>query len=217
MSFNHYQKKISSVAAALALSLLSTFNLSALTRSAANETQIQYLSGKGSDSMVQWDFMCTDGRNSGKWSKIGVPSCWEQQGFGTYNYGVLFYGKATAPGIPTEQGMYKYNFKVPEEWRGRRVRIVFEASMTDTEVRVNGKKAGTHQGAFYTFRYDVTDRLFYGGKDNLLEVTVSKESSNPSVNLAERRADYWNFGGIFRPVYLEALPVQFIDRTAFES
>jgi Beta-galactosidase/beta-glucuronidase len=215
--FNHYQKKLSLFAAAFTLGMLSVFPLNAANKQAASETQIQYLSGKGSDSMVQWDFMCTDGRNSGKWSKIGVPSCWEQQGFGTYNYGVLFYGKATAPGIPTEQGMYKYNFKVPEAWRGQRVRIVFEASMTDTEVRVNGKKVGVHQGAFYTFRYDVTDRLFYGGKDNLLEVTVSKESANPSVNLAERRADYWNFGGIFRPVYLEALPVQFIDRTALKA
>ena len=41
------------------------------------ETQRQYLSGKGCDDMVEWDFFCTGGNNSGKWSKIGVPSCWE--------------------------------------------------------------------------------------------------------------------------------------------
>ena len=51
------------------------------------ETQRQYLSGHGCDDMVQWDFLCSDGRNSGKWTKIGVPSCWELQGFGTYQYG----------------------------------------------------------------------------------------------------------------------------------
>ncbi|MCQ5209190.1 hypothetical protein, partial [Bacteroides thetaiotaomicron] len=44
------------------------------------------------------------------------------------------------------------------------------------------------------------------GKKNLLDVTVSKESVNASVNLAERRADYWIFGGIFRPVFLEVKP-----------
>lgn len=38
------------------------------------ETQRQYLSGKGCDDMVEWDFFCTGGNNSGKWSKIGVPS-----------------------------------------------------------------------------------------------------------------------------------------------
>ena len=59
------------------------------------ETQRQYLSGHGCDDMVQWDFLCSDGRNSGKWTKIGVPSCWELQGFGTYQYGMRFYGKAT--------------------------------------------------------------------------------------------------------------------------
>lgn len=59
------------------------------------ETERQYLSGHGADDMVQWDFRCTDGRNSGQWTKIGVPSCWELQGFGTYQYGMRFYGKAT--------------------------------------------------------------------------------------------------------------------------
>lgn len=48
------------------------------------ETERKYLSGHGCDDMVQWDFYCTGGRNSGKWAKIGVPSCWELQGFGTY-------------------------------------------------------------------------------------------------------------------------------------
>lgn len=35
---------------------------------------------------------------------------------------------------------------------------------------------------------------------------VSKMSANASVNSAEREADFWVFGGIFRPVYLEAVP-----------
>ena len=56
------------------------------------------------------------------------------------------------------------------------------------------------------------------GEPNLLEVTVSKVSANESVNRAERfRADYWVFGGIFRPVYLEALPAAFIDWTAVDA
>jgi Beta-galactosidase/beta-glucuronidase len=89
--------------------------------------------------------------------------------------------------------------------------------MTDTEVKVNGRKAGEkHQGAFYRFSYDVTDMLKYG-KKNLLEVTVSKESENAGVNLAERRADYWNFGGIFRPVFLEAKPAMNIKRIALDA
>ena len=181
------------------------------------QTERQYLSGHGCDDMAEWDFFCTDGRNSGKWTKIGVPSCWELQGFGTYQYGISFYGKAFPEGIAGEKGMYKYEFEVPEEFRGKQVNLVFEASMTDTEVKVNGRKAGSkHQGAFYRFSYNVTDLLKYG-KKNLLEVTVSKESENASVNLAERRADYWNFGGIFRPVFLEVKPAVNLRHIAIDA
>ncbi|WP_217937997.1 glycoside hydrolase family 2 protein [Bacteroides acidifaciens] len=198
--------------------LLSTLAL-ATTLAAQNlpQTERQYLSGHGCDDMVEWDFFCTDGRNSGKWTKIGVPSCWELQGFGTYQYGITFYGKAFPEGIADEKGMYKYEFEVPEKFRGQQVNLVFEASMTDTEVKVNGRKVGSkHQGAFYRFSYNVTDFLRYG-KKNLLEVTVSKESENASVNLAERRADYWNFGGIFRPVFLEVKPAVNLRHIAIDA
>lgn len=198
--------------------LLSTLAL-ATTLAAQNlpQTERQYLSGHGCDDMVEWDFFCTDGRNSGKWTKIGVPSCWELQGFGTYQYGITFYGKPFPEGIADEKGMYKYEFEVPEKYRGQQVNLVFEASMTDTEVKVNGRKVGSkHQGAFYRFSYNVTDFLKYG-KKNVLEVTVAKESENASVNLAERRADYWNFGGIFRPVFLEVKPAINLRHIAIDA
>lgn len=35
---------------------------------------------------------------------------------------------------------------------------------------------------------------------------VAKQSANKSVNAAERRADWWLFGGIYRPVWLEVVP-----------
>jgi len=181
-------------------------------------TQRQYLSGHGCDDMVQWDFFCTGGNNSGKWTKIGVPSCWELQGFGNYQYGMKFYGKAFPDGIADEKGMYKYEFTLPEEWANHHIDLVFEASMTDTEVKINKRKAGSmHQGAFYRITYDVTDRVFFGKKKNLLEVTVSKESTNAGVNLAERRADYWNFGGLFRPVFIVCKPAINIQRTAIDA
>ena len=198
--------------------LLSTLAL-ATTLTAQNlpQTERQYLSGRGCDDMVEWDFFCTDGRNSGKWTKISVPSCWELQGFGTYQYGITFYGKPFPEGVADEKGMYKYEFEVPEKFRGQQVNLVFEASMTDTEVKVNGRKVGSkHQGAFYRFSYNVTDFLKYG-KKNLLEVTVAKESENASVNLAERRADYWNFGGIFRPVFLEVKPAINLRHIAIDA
>lgn len=190
---------------------------SAMVEVSANQTQRIYLSGTGSDQTVEWEFFCTGGRRSGEWTTINVPSCWEQEGFGTYNYGVNFYGKASDPLIPTEHGKYRHHFDVPSDWDEQRIIIVFEGVMTDAEVRINGKKAGaTHQGSFYRFKYDITNYVKWG-EQNLLEVLVKKESDNSSVNLAERRADYWNFGGIFRPVYLELNPSVFIRRAAIAA
>jgi hypothetical protein len=148
--------------------------------------------------------------NSGKWSRIGVPSNWELQGFGSY-----LYGKVNK--VINETGLYKYEFSVAKTWKKKKIYIVFEGSMTDTEVKINGKLAGPiHQGSFYQFKYDISELLNWEGK-NILEVKVTKESANESVNRAERLSDYWVFGGIFRPVYLKAVPSQFIDRVAIDA
>jgi Glycosyl hydrolases family 2, TIM barrel domain/Glycosyl hydrolases family 2, sugar binding domain/Glycosyl hydrolases family 2/Beta galactosidase small chain len=186
----------------LAMTLLSL-------RPRAQETIIKYLSGADKDHTVSWDFFCTTGRSSGRWSKIPVPSNWEMQGFGTYNY---FTDKEN----PDETGLYRYRFSIPAEWRRKSVFIVFEGSMTDTEVRINGQLVGpVHQGGFYRFKYEI-DR-FIKRAGNLLEVKVSKRSANASVNNAERKADFWQFGGIFRPVYLEAMPHTHIDHIAIDA
>jgi Glycosyl hydrolases family 2, TIM barrel domain/Glycosyl hydrolases family 2/Beta galactosidase small chain len=89
--------------------------------------------------------------------------------------------------------------------------------MTDAAVKINGKSAGpVHQGAFYRFRHDITD-LLKPGQENLLEVDVSKVSADILTERAERNADYWVFGGIFRPVFLEAVPVQRIEQVAVDA
>ncbi|MBE6287065.1 MAG: glycoside hydrolase family 2 [Mediterranea massiliensis] len=179
----------------------------------AQTTESIYLSGKGTDDAVMWDFYCTDGRQSGEWKQLPVPSNWEFHGFGQFTY-----GHYADPGERlNESGLYKYRFTVPAEWKNRKVNIVFDGSMTDTEVKINGRQAGPiHQGAFYRFRYDISRLLKYG-KENLLEVTVHKASSNKTVEQAERNADFWVFGGIFRPVWLEALPNKHVERIAIDA
>lgn len=184
---------------------------------AGQEKEIRYLSGTDKDHTVSWDFYCTAGRKSGYWTTIQVPSCWEQQGFGAYNYGRDYktYGRNFR--FADEKGMYRHQFTVPAAWKNKEVFIVFEGAMTDAEVKINGQPAGAvHQGAFYRFKYNITNKLL-AGKPNKLEVTVSKMSADESVNNAERLADYWVFGGIFRPVYLEAVPKEHIDYTAIDA
>ena len=180
------------------------------TVSTAGETQRLYLSGSGPNDTVTWDFRISEGRRAGEWASIEVPSQWEQQGFGTYAYG-------WEDDKPAEVGEYRYRFIAPADVATKRVQLVFEGAMTDTEVRLNGELAGDlHQGGFTRFSYSV-DELLRSGESNLLEVKVAKESSNRSVNEAERDADYWVFGGIFRPVYLDVRPPSSIRRVAIAA
>ena len=178
---------------------------------AAPETIRQYLSGRDAENPVQWEFHASAGRNSGKWTEIAVPACWEFQGFGEFRYG--FSDQYHEP----VRGDYRHTFEIPSDWKGRRVFIVFDGVMTDASVKVNGKDAGPmHQGAFYQFKYDITELVRFGA-ENKLEVSVVDQSSNESVNNAERMADFWIFGGIYRPVWLEAEPAQFVDRVAIDA
>ena len=176
------------------------------------KTETLYLSGTGADDTKTWDFYCSDGMNSKKWATIEVPSCWEQQGFGAYNYGHVPFEERV-----NETGLYKRNFDIPKNWSSQQVRLIFEGVMTDALVKINGKSAGaTHQGAFYQFEYDISKLLKYG-KENSIEVLVKKHSGNESINLAERKADFWVFGGIFRPVYLEVKPKENIQRVTIDA
>ncbi|WP_163712498.1 glycoside hydrolase family 2 TIM barrel-domain containing protein [Mangrovibacterium lignilyticum] len=194
------------------LLLLLVVNVYISLQVSAQSTELVYLSGTGVDKQVEWDFYCTAGRNSGEWTKIPVPSCWEQEGFGVYNY-----GHAKDEERLDEKGLYRFQFSVPKEWNKKQVEIVFQGVMTDANVKVNGKSAGVvHQGAYYQFQYDISKLLKYG-QQNQLEVTVAKHSNNESVKKAEGHGDYWIFGGIYRPVYLEAKPEQNIERVAIDA
>lgn len=191
------------------LSLLYYFLFSVTT--IAQPTEVRYLSGTDKDRTVDWEFHIDRGMNSGEWTTIPVPSNWELQGFGVYNYG------RGNNEFSDETGTYRHSFEVPAAWEGRTVNIVFEGVMTDTRVTINGQSAGAvHQGGFYEFKYDISELLNYGS-DNQLEVIVKNWSDNESVNSAERQADYWVFGGIYRPVYLEAKPRSHIDWTAVDA
>jgi hypothetical protein len=196
--------------------LLSAFLLALSSQCFADVThvtQVQYLSGTDKDHRVDWDFSVNGGRNSGAWKKIPVPSNWEMEGFGTYHY-FIDWQKNPAP---DNTGIYRHQFNVPANWRGKQIEIVFGAAMTDTLVKVNGQTAGpVHQGGFYEFRYEIS-KLLKPGETNQLEVTVNRYSANESVNRAERAGDYWLFSGIYRPVWLEAMPVNNIERISLDA
>lgn len=179
----------------------------------SQQTNIRYLSGVDKDHTVNWELKVSGGRNSGEWKTIPVPSNWEMQGFGTYHY----WSDWVRERAPDSIGNYRYSFAAPAEWKGKSLKLVFGGVMTDTQVKLNGKKAGPmHQGGFYQFSYDVSGLIKYGTQ-NLLEVEVKRFSENASINVAERTTDFWLFSGIFRPVWIEIKPKVNIERVAIDA
>lgn len=179
----------------------------------APEAERIYLSGKGPSDAVEWEFFCSEGRRSGEWTTLAVPSNWEQQGFGNYNY-----GHDPVDEKHDETGTYRTTFRVPREWKDQHVRLVFEGAMTETSIQINGKPVGApNQGGYTEFRYILDETNVKYGAENTLEVLVKKKPDNISLDQAERKADYWVFGGIYRPVYIEVQPKDFVNRTAIDA
>jgi beta-glucuronidase len=75
------------------------------------------------------------------------------------------------------------------------------------EVYLNGEELGRHEGGFTPFDFDITDRV--RPRDNFLIVRVNntrEKDQVPTVN-----TDWWNYGGITRPVSLVEVPETFIQ------
>lgn len=184
-----------------------------LSAFASPEAKRIYLSGLGPEDAIEWDFFCSSGRKSGEWTTIPVPSNWEQEGFGGYNYG------HDDPATKfDETGTYRTQFFVPEEWEKEHVRLVFEGAMTETSIKINDTSVGTaNLGGYTPFRFILDEKNLKFGEENTLEVLVKKKPENNSLDWAERKADYWVFGGIYRPVYLEVQPKEFVNRVAIDA
>lgn len=174
-------------------------------------TQRIYLSGEDASDAVPWDFKISTGRSSGVWTTLPVPANWELHGFGYYTYAADHKGYQNDPEI----GFYKRKFEL-HDIANKRLRLTFAGSMTDTHVKINGKSAGVvHRGGFMQFSYEITPLVKEG--ENLIEVEVHKSSEDENIQQAERISDFWLFGGIYRPVYIDVLPKELIDRVAVDA
>ncbi len=180
-----------------------------LTANATFAQQKTFLSGQDAATAVDWEFKITDGRNSGFWTTIPVPSNWETEGFGYYLYGMDKMEKR-APAV----GYYRHDFDYSVQ-DDKRYFIVFQGSMTDTKIALNQKDVGFHQGGFTEFKFEITDLLINGS--NLLEVEVNSSSTNESLVKGERYADFWLFSGIFRPVFIQQVPKEFIAHVVIDA
>ena len=69
-------------------------------------------------------------------------------------------------------GFYRRRFRLPAEWSDKVVRLHFGGASYRTEAWINGRFAGSHEGAYTPFHFDITE-LAQAGRENEIIVRVA--------------------------------------------
>src|SRR5580704_190565 len=139
---------------------------------------------KSKSELVEYDFD-TAGR-------LNVPADWNTQ-----RESLLYYEGTV---------WYKRSFDFAKSTK-KRLFVHFGAANYQASVYLNGEELGQHEGGFTPFDFEITDRI--RAQDNFLILRVNDTRAKeqvPTVN-----TDWWNYGGITRPVALVEVPETFIQ------
>ena len=101
---------------------------------------------------------------------------------------------------------YKQTFDYHKS-AGERLFLYFGGANYQVDVYLNGELLGHHEGGFTPFDFEITDRVRESG--NFVIVRVNDTRSADQVPALT--ADWWNYGGITRPVTLIRVPQNFIQ------
>jgi len=123
---------------------------------------------------------------------LNVPGDWNTQ-----RESLLFYEGSV---------WYKRSFNYNKATK-RRVFVHFGAANYRAFVYLNGQELGEHTGGFTPFDFEVTDRIRAEGNFLVARVNNTRGKAEvPTVN-----TDWWNYGGITRPVTLVEVPETFVQ------
>jgi beta-glucuronidase len=134
--------------------------------------------------LIEYDFE-TAGR-------LHVPGDWNTQ-----RESLLFYEGSL---------WYERSFDYAKEPKTR-LFLHFGACNYLADVYLNGEELGEHEGGFTPFDFEITDRI--KERDNFLVVRVNNNRAKDQV--PTNNTDWWNYGGITRPVTLVEVPETFVQ------
>ncbi len=146
-----------------------------------------------------------------RWDKVQVPHCFSVDKRYLFYTGTVWY-RRTFPWQPAA---------------GKRVLLHFDAAYYGGSVWLNDRKAGTHEGGYTPFHFDVTDLLKDG--ENTLSVSVDnntwRRGTIPGAKDEYAEGDapggqfpgWINYGGLIRPVYLTVEPGVYAENVKVEA
>jgi beta-glucuronidase len=139
---------------------------------------------QSASELVEYDFDTS--------GQLNVPGDWNTQ-----RESLLFYEGSV---------WYKRSFDYAKSSKSR-LFLHFGACNYTASVYLNGEELGRHEGGFTPFNFEITDLVRPQG--NFLVVRINntrRRDQVPTLN-----TDWWNYGGITRPVTLVEVPETFIQ------
>jgi beta-glucuronidase len=115
---------------------------------------------------------------------------------------------SAAPELELYEGMVWFRRTldfVPEPTK--RYFLYFEAADYHARVSFNGEPIGEHEGGFTPFAFEITNRFSESGENS---ITVAVDNTHTAQTVPEVAYDWWNYGGITRPVWLIEVPQTFV-------
>ena len=118
--------------------------------------------------------------------------------------------------VPARTWVYRKEFTVSEELKGKRIRLCFDGIDYEAEIFLNGELLGHHKGMFLRWKMDIEEKLLYGKKNLLAVVLEPAPLEQPQVGRSSlvrtnksRMTYWWDFcprmihQGIWQSVYLD--------------
>lgn len=127
------------------------------------------------------------GFDDGGWREVRLPHDWSVE---------LPFDRANSSGtgyVSGGIGWYRGRFTLPEKWRGKCVRLVFDGVYKNSQVWCNSYYLGRRPNGYVTFSYDITPFARFG-EENEVSVKVVH------TDLADSR--WFTGSGITRSVHL---------------
>ena len=104
---------------------------------------------------------------------------------------------------------YRRSLKISENDRGKRLFLQFDGAAHIATVYVNGTLCAEHRCGYTAFRVEITNLVNYGGENRIaVKLDSSENGSVPPFGFV---IDYLTYGGLYRDVWLDQRPQDYIE------
>lgn len=133
------------------------------------------------------------------WEDIHIPHTWNTDAYTEKEY----YQGA---------GWYRRTLTLPQNWQNKQIFLKLDAASKAATVYLNGKRVGEHNGGYTACTFDITSFCSFDTPNSLAIRVDNARQDIPPIS-----GDFTFFGGIYRDVWLTAVPKQHFHLTNYGS